>query len=282
MIYLLLTVNGLLMVLTPLAVAGLLRRHRGAGWSLWGMGAATFVLSQVGHIPFNNLVARFWQPDLSTQLVPYLIFLGLSAGVFEESARYLTYRFWAKEARSWGQGLMVGAGHGGIEAILLGVLFFLQLANLVFYRAGLLDRALQAVGADEIALVDAAANALFSIPWYEALLGGLERIFALCLHLSASLMVLRVVTNGNWGWFAAAIGWHAFANTGVVYLAQTINPLAAEGFLFIIALLSLGFIFAIRTPEPVPPPLEPLPAPEPVILKPVVFDADKLDESRFG
>jgi len=282
MIYLLLTVNGLLMFLAPLTVVWLLRRHRAVGWSLWGIGAATFVLSQVGHIPFNSLVARLWQPDLTTQLIPYFIFLGLSAGVFEESARYLTFRFWAKEARSWGQGLMVGAGHGGIEAILVGLLFFRQVANLAFYRAGLLDSALVDVNPEEIALIDAAATALFSLPWYEALLGGVERIFAICFHLSASLMVLRAVTTGNWGWYAVAIGWHALANTVSVYLTQTVSPLAAEGFLFIIALLSLGFIFAIRTPEPVPPPLEPLPSPEPNIHKPVSFDADKLDESRYG
>jgi uncharacterized membrane protein YhfC len=282
MIYLLLTVNGLVMLLAPLAVAWLLRRHRTVGWSLWGMGAATFVLSQVGHIPFNSLVARLWQPDLTTQLIPYFIFLGLSAGIFEESARYVTFRFWAKEARSWGQGLMVGAGHGGIEAILVGLLFFLQVANLVFYRAGLLDSALASVGPEEIALIDAAATALFSLPWYEALLGGVERIFAICLHLSASLMVLRAVTTGNWGWYAAAISWHALANTVSLYLAQTVSPLAAEGFLFVVALLSLGFILAIRTPEPVPPPLEPLPPPAPVELKPVTLAADKLDESRFG
>lgn len=282
MIYLLLAVNGLLMLLAPLVVVWLLRRHRAVGWSLWGMGAATFVLSQVGHIPFNSLVVRLWQPDLTTQLIPYFIFLGLSAGLFEESARYLTFRFWAKEARSWGQGLMVGAGHGGIEAILVGLLFFLQVANLVFYRVGLLDTALKSVSSEEIALLDAAATALFSLPWYEALLGGVERIFAICLHLSASLMVLRAVTTGNWGWYAAAIGWHALTNTVSLYLAQTVSPLAAEGLLFIIALLSLGFIFAIRTPEPVPPPLEPLPPPAPVELKPVTFDAAKLDESRFG
>ena len=52
----------------------------------------------------------------------YAVFLGLSAGVFEETARYLTYRFWAKDARSWSRGLMLGAGHGGSEAILVGAL----------------------------------------------------------------------------------------------------------------------------------------------------------------
>ena len=32
------------------------------------------------------------------------------------------YRWWAKDARSWRTGLLAGAGHGGIEAIILGIL----------------------------------------------------------------------------------------------------------------------------------------------------------------
>lgn len=282
MIYFFLTLNGLLMVLTPLLVARLLRRYRGMPWRWWGIGAAAFILSQVGHIPFNSWVASWWQPDIVTQLIPYAIFLGLSAGVFEEVTRYLVFRFWAKEARSWGEGLMVGAGHGGIEAIILGTLFFLQFANLAFYRAGLIDNALAAVPAEQIALLESVADTLFSLAWYDALLGGVERIFAICFHLSASLMVLRSITHRQPLWLAAAILWHTLINAGSLYLVQTVSPYAAEGFLLLVALASLGFIFAIRTPEPEPEPLEPLPPPEPVTLKPVEWDVDKLDESRYG
>ncbi len=282
MIYLLLTLNGLLMVVTPFVVARLLRRYHLIPWRLWGIGAAAFVLSQFGHIPFNNWVGSWWQPDITTQLVPYALFLGLSAGVFEEVTRYLVFRFWAKEARSWGEGLMVGAGHGGIEAIILGTLFFLQFANVVFYRAGLLDNALATVPAEQITLLKSVAAAMLSSSWYDALLGGVERIFAICFHLSASLMVLRSLTHRQPLWLAAAILWHTLTNAGSLYLVQTVSPYAAEGFLLFVALASLGFIFAIRTPEPEPPPPEPPPPPQPVILQPMALDGGKLDERRYG
>ena len=48
------------------------------------MGAATFVLSQVGHINFNNFFMQQWNPDPETDFVLVVIFLGLSSGVFEE------------------------------------------------------------------------------------------------------------------------------------------------------------------------------------------------------
>lgn len=63
MISLLLIVNGVLMFLAPVVAVWLIRRYRRMPWSLWGIGAATFILSQVGHIPFNGVVLRWWQPD---------------------------------------------------------------------------------------------------------------------------------------------------------------------------------------------------------------------------
>jgi len=281
MIYFLLTLNGLLMILAPVLVAWLLRRYRSVSWRLWGIGAAAFILSQVGHIPFNSLVNRLWQPDPQADFIPLVLFLGFSAGVFEEITRYLTFRYWAKEARSWGQGLMVGAGHGGIEAILTGVLFFLSFINLALYQSGQLDAALSTAPAEQVALLDAAAQQMFSLPWYEALLGGVERLFAVILHLSLSLLVLRAVTRKQVVWVAAAITWHALANAGAVYLSQKVGPLAAEGFLALVAILSLAFIFASRTPEPVPSAPAPLPDPTPIVLKPVSLEEARLDESRY-
>ncbi len=84
------------------------------------------IFSQVLHIPFNALVNPVFNQfgfialPLSLQNSILSVFLGLSAGLFEELSRYAMYRWWAKDARSWGKGLLAGAGHGGIEAILLG------------------------------------------------------------------------------------------------------------------------------------------------------------------
>ena len=62
------------------------------------------------------------------------VFYGLSAGLFEEIARYLTYRFWLKDSQNWKSGLMFGAGHGGIEAMILGALALLSLIQAYVLR----------------------------------------------------------------------------------------------------------------------------------------------------
>jgi uncharacterized membrane protein YhfC len=128
MYYFLFTLNALLMLVPSILLGRYIARKRNIGWSVFLAGAVTFVLSQVGHLPFNasvlpGLNAQIEQWPNTAGLIALSIFLGLSAGVFEEVARYLTYRFWRKDVRTWGGGLMLGAGHGGIEAIIIGLIF---------------------------------------------------------------------------------------------------------------------------------------------------------------
>jgi hypothetical protein len=56
MTYAILLLNAALMKTMPLLLGRLIAGRRGAGWGLFGIGAATFVASQIGHIPFNWLV----------------------------------------------------------------------------------------------------------------------------------------------------------------------------------------------------------------------------------
>ncbi|HLE16057.1 MAG TPA: YhfC family glutamic-type intramembrane protease, partial [Anaerolineales bacterium] len=110
-------------------------------WRLYWIGGAIFILSQVFHLPFNFLLLNpFLQHTLPEKLpaawvlpVTALI-LGLSAGSFEELARWAGYRWWVKDARSWSRGLLYGAGHGGVEALLLGGLVLVTYINMVAIR----------------------------------------------------------------------------------------------------------------------------------------------------
>lgn len=280
MIVVLLALNFLLMIFMPLGLGHQLQKRLRPGWGLFGMGAATFVVSQVGHLPFNWLLGRVGiLPDgvsTTARLVTTAVILGLSAGLFEESARYLTYRFWAKEARSWGQGLMLGAGHGGIEAMLLGLLGLLNFAVLL-----LADRGLFALPQAQMPLVHEQAALLLATPWYMALLGAVERLWAICFHLAASLLVMQVFVRRQWVWLPLAIGWHTLLNATAVFVSQSWGAVATEVALGVLAAMSVWIIFRLRTavvpltPD-VPPPVDP------VLLQPKPLDKDVLDESRFS
>ena len=97
--FFLLAINYSLMLLIPIVLAIFIHRRTGASWRFFFIGTATFILSQVLHIPFNWLVGQTGllpdSLDTTANLLITATFLGLSAGFFEETARYLAYRFWA-------------------------------------------------------------------------------------------------------------------------------------------------------------------------------------------
>jgi hypothetical protein len=132
--------NGFLMIAMPVALAIYLTRRWKLGWRFWFVGAAVFILSQIGHIPFlYGLTALFTNhvlpnPPAEWKDVFNAVLLGLLAGLFEELARYAMFRWWLKDARSWRKGVLAGAGHGGAEAISLGVIVLLAYLNLVILR----------------------------------------------------------------------------------------------------------------------------------------------------
>ncbi|MCA9934647.1 MAG: YhfC family intramembrane metalloprotease [Ardenticatenaceae bacterium] len=275
--------NAFLMIAMPIVLARWIAARRRPGWELAGMGALTFVLSQVGHIPFNWLVLQRFAlipTDVTVfgNLLIYAAFLGLSSGVFEEGARYLTYRYWATEARTWGKGLMLGAGHGGIESLLLGVLVAINYVAMAAIDRGVW---MPDIPAEQWPLVQAQVTAVFNAPWYLILLGAVERLFALCLHLAASLLVMQVFVRRQKRWLLAAIGLHGVANGVAVVTAVTWNAYISELALAGVALLSVGIIFALRTPEPVEPELPLLPEPGPAPALQMDVTAESLENSRY-
>lgn len=282
MIYVLLSLNFLLMIVMPLLLGWFISRRLGASWRLFGIGAVTFVVSQVFHIPFNVLVdnSGILPEDLGivTNLIIVSLFLGLSAGVFEEGARYLTYRYWAKDARTWGRGLMLGAGHGGVEAIILGVLGAIQFVALATMRSsGLLEQ----IPPEQLPLVEAQIEALFGTPLHLALLGAVERLFAMTAHLALSLMVMQVFTRGRIRWLLAAILWHTLLNAVAVFAINTWSAVVTEALIGVVAVLSLGIIFWLREPEPEELELEPLPEAGPAPPLEAKVTEESLERSRY-
>jgi uncharacterized membrane protein YhfC len=282
----LLSINYALMIIIPIVVALFIRRRTGAPWRLFFIGAVTFVVSQVLHIPFNAIVLRSGMLSTDTavwsSLIVYAAFLGLSAGVFEETARYLTYRFWARDARSWSRGLMLGAGHGGSEAILVGALAAVNFVALL--AAVNSEAAMNALPADQRQLVTDALAQIVNAPAPTLLLGAVERAFAIAAHLAMSLLVLQVFLRRNIAWLFASIGFHTLLNMAAVIAASRLNPIAAEGIIGLFALPALFIIFRLRAPEPVAPQPEPPPLPPPADA--AVLDLqpsdDALDRSRYS
>lgn len=282
---LLFVLNALWMIALPLIIATYIERRWRTDWGLFGIGAATFVIAQLFHIPFNALLSRLGiLPAGATAglaLIWTAIALGLSAGIFEEVARYLAYRYWAKDARTWAKGMMLGAGHGGIEAILLG---FLALVNVLFLFAFRADRLLTVVPAEQMPLLKSQLDLIFSVNWYDTILGAIERTFTMAIHLALSILVLQQFLRGQRRWLFLAIFYHALVDALAVYALVSWNAYVAEGLVFAMALVGLGIIYYFYQPQEAiadSPRAVELPPAAPV-LRPIEPTKEKLDESRYG
>jgi uncharacterized membrane protein YhfC len=278
------SLNFILMITMPLILGWLIHRNRSVRWRLFGIGCVTFIVSQMAHIPFNYFVFPLVQEQVEplSDLARLLItaaFLGLSAGLFEEITRYFGYRFWAKDARSWGKAMMLGAGHGGVEAIILGILVGINTVMLIAWKN---DRFTALIPAEQEPLIAAALDAFFSTPWYETILGSMERFFAISFHLSLSLMVMFAYMRRSWGWLLLAVLYHALVDAIAVISVTLWGAVATEALLALASIASISFILRLRTPEPVEPEPEPLPEFAAPAKLQMDVTPDKLDESKYS
>jgi uncharacterized membrane protein YhfC len=218
---------ALLMMAMPIALGAYLVYHYRTGWRLFLIGAAVFVLSQVFHIPFNSYVLDPLMSRLGFslaagpgwELAGAAILLGLSAGVFEEGARWLAYRFWIRKARRWKEGVVFGSGHGGGEAFIFGVLSLLTLIQLAALRGQDLSAI---VPPDKLAAAQAQVETYWGMPAWAAFLAPFERACTLAIQITLAVIVLQAfIRRGGALWLMAAIGWHALVDAGGVYLGVT-------------------------------------------------------------
>ena len=284
--------NWFLMIALPILLGIYLINKSHLSWKLWVIGATTFFISQVFHIPFNKFILNPILLNIQQALPSVIgslviaILLGLSAGIFEECARYGMFRWWIKNTRSWWSAILTGAGHGGIESIILGCLVMLGFINMMAYRN--LDLSSLNLAPDQLSAARQQIQMYWSLPWYDSLLGAVERIFTIPFHIAASLIVLQVFTRKPGQrkpiWLILAILYHAIMDASIVFIADQLNAYAAEAILGIMAILDIIIIFALRQPEPEPTTPLPLPnAGEPLVFTPTPIEetSENLEKTRF-
>lgn len=236
-----------LMLLLPIFLGRRLAKRFGVGWKIWAAGALTFVLSQVVHIPLNVAVGLIGKTPRGLGLLPLPLLAlaaGLSAGLCEELARYLMLRYGWKRARGYREALQFGAGHGGIESMIFGVITVINVVAMLVMRYVPLDKL--GVPPEAAAQVAEASRLFWQSAWYLPIVGGMERVFAMAAHIGMSVLVMRAVVRGRMGYLLAAIGAHTALDAVAVWSMKTLGIGATEA---ILAVMGVGFMvltYALR------------------------------------
>ena len=211
-----------------------------AGALIWFVCAG--VLEQLLHSALllgDNAFAR----AVNGNVYLYMLYGGLAAGVFEETGRYVAFRWILRKTRYPERDTAVtyGIGHGGIEAMLiLGVTYASYALLVLFYRAGNADAALALVGGDANALAGS-LGLIGQITPGVCAVAMLERTGTLLFHIALSLFVfLAARDRTQWTWFPFAILLHAIADMpAVLYQAGKLPLAATEIWVWVVALYAL-------------------------------------------
>jgi len=188
------TAAGLLAIVYPLALAYFLKRRLRTNGRVFFIGCTMFLASLI-RTPLNNFGSQFIlfaNLGNATMALLYL-FPSITAGVFEEGARYIAYRFLVKD-HTLENGLMYGAGHGGIESIFLVGAGVLSVGVILLTNPSSLPPAQLAV--------------IIATPLHLPFVGLYERVMAIFIQIGLSLMVLESFRKRDYRYLAAAILLH--------------------------------------------------------------------------
>ncbi len=241
---------GTFNVVFPLVLGWWIIRKRHTSWKLFGVGVVTFICSQIFHLPvvagLNVLFNSEAMPSIDPSFAPFFnaIVLGLLAGLFEETARWVGYKLLKERGNSLGAALTLGAGHGGIEAIAIGAIVLFTLVSMLSLQA--IDSGSLALPADQMEAVQQQLQVYFSAPWYMPLAGAVERISAVALHISLSILVWLSFARRNALWFWGAILYHALVDgLTVVAVSFGMSIWILEGLLIITSFAMLMLIYRL-------------------------------------
>lgn len=162
----------------------------------------------------------------------YALYGGLMAGLFEETGRFLAFRLTLRKYLGKNQNaLMYGAGHGGFESIYL--VTMTMITNLVWsymINTGNTARLAGNLSGDALEQVQAGIEALVTTPSYLFLLGGIERVIAIVLHIALSVLVWFAVKEKDKLYlYPLAIFLHFAVDTiGVALSALGVNTILIE------------------------------------------------------
>jgi uncharacterized membrane protein YhfC len=168
--------------------------------SAWLLGAAGFFVTQILiRLPIlTALQAQPWFADFAqNNLFLYAFGLAFTAGLFELAGRYAVAKLMGKNL-TWKRSFAAGMGHGGIEAMLLiGVTYVNNLIFIVMINSGYFDSLIaQTAGLGvDISQLELIRTQLVSAAPAMFLLAGFERVLAMTGHAAMSVLVCYGVAH---------------------------------------------------------------------------------------
>ena len=191
----------------------------------------------------DNPVSRF----IRGNIWGYALCAGLLAGLFEETGRFVAFKLLLKQRDNRETAIAYGLGHGGIECMI--VLGFSMLQNFTYAQvinAGQMEKMIGTLE-DESSkeIFRELQEAIINLSVQDCIWAGVERVSAMVLQVSLSVLVFYSVKTINKTYFLAiAIALHSFIDVFAAYNQHLTNG-SLPGAAFEIIILVYSMITAV-------------------------------------
>ena len=182
---------------------------------------------------------------INGNVVLYVIYAATVAALFEETGRYLAFRFVLTKHPNKETAVTYGIGHGGIECVLvLGVTYIQYYAYGQLINCGSMDKMLSAYK-DSSQSVDALNQLITNIKGVTKMtcyMADLERISAMMVQIALSILVFQAVyVAGKKYMYWVAVALHFLMDVpAALYQKGVLKLLPTEIILFVYAALVLA------------------------------------------
>lgn len=234
----------LLTVGLPIGAGYWLDKKKGVSWRVVSYGALAYFIMQTAttliFTGFSYLVENdillLQDPALRITQVILSILLGAVLGVL---IRWLGMKYIKEDLQSLGAAWGLGLGYGGIENVMLVGLslistFWAMITNLN------IDPATTSLSPEMVAQL----AELWQVPFYIPLAVALERLGALVMQLTVTVLILQVFKRDNKWFLAAAMGVELLVNGLVVGLSEA--GLAYGWSILVAVILMVGNIYLLK------------------------------------
>ena len=222
-------VSGILCIGLPVILLVFFRKKN--GWTpAFFVGCGVFVvfvliLEQI----FHSIILGVFGSTIQNHIFLYGLYGGLAAALFEETGRWMAFRFFLKNHQNAETALMYGAGHGGAEAILtVGLTYINNIIASLMINSGAIGNMMSTLDDNMKQTVYDQLTLLWTSSADSFLMAGAERIFAIVLQLSLSVLVYIAVKNRKFLFWSAAFIIHFLIDFGAVVLADYLSTSAVE------------------------------------------------------
>lgn len=249
-----LVVSVILIFAAPLLFFYYFRSKKGMFRTMAAGAMGFFIAQYVLRIPIlNNVLSSSDFSFILDDVLLYALLLGVSAAALELLFRIIILKWFMADYQQKHHVLSAGFGHGLIEAIFLVALTYINNIILSIYiNNNNIDQLFDQ--ASDVGAINQVVQGLINSSSWVFLLGGLERIMVLIIHVAVTIVVFKGLKNKNqrlklWGF---AFVFHASLDVAIVLMQLSNTSIwLMEGLILIFALISVKIVVEYIKEKPI-------------------------------